>query len=146
MAKSKQHSAVGLDTSVVLRLLMGEPRAQADRAMRFLNELVSQGKQAIVSDLVVAETYFALHAHYEVPKKEAVRTLLEFLQSGLAHPEPEGCSVNALRTSAGSSQRLGFVDRLIHAQYMKSAGGLASFEKSVGRLENATVLGAPTPS
>ncbi len=139
MAKSERPS-VGLDTSVVLRLLVGEPRAQADRAMRFLKKLVSEGKKAIISDLVIAEAYFALQAHYKVPKKEAVRTLLEFLQSGLAHPEPKGCSVGALEASAKSSQKLGFVDRLIHAQYIKKAGGLVSFEKAVGRLENAAVL------
>ena len=142
MAASRSPAAVGLDTSVVMRLLRGEPRAQAERALRFLDELLAEGRRATVSDLVVAETYFALYTHYEVPKKEAVRALAEFLRSDLAVPEPGGSALEALDAALASSQKPGLVDRLIHAQYMKTAGAFASFEKAARKLEGAVVLKA----
>ena len=133
---------MGLDTSVVLRLLTGEPPAQAKRALRFLDELLAQGGKAIVSDLTVAETYFALQAHYRVPKKETVRTLSDFLSSGLVAPEAGASALEALSAAATSSQKPGFVDRLIHAQYIKMAGGIVTFERAAGKLEGAVVLKA----
>ena len=142
VAASRSPVAVGLDTSVVVRLLRGEPRAQMERALRFLEGLFAEGRRATVSDLVVAETYFALHTHYGVPKTEAVRTLAEFLRSELVDPEPDGSAPEALDAALASSQKPGFVDRLIHAQYMRTAGGMASFEKASGKLEGAVVLKA----
>ncbi len=142
---SPRSAAVGLDTSVVVRLLTGKPPAQTRRAVRFLEELVAQGRTAIVSDLVVSEAYFALQAYYVVPKREALRTLSEFLRSDLVTPEPGGCALEALDAALASSQKPGFVDRLIHVQYMKTAGGFVSFEKAARKLEGALVLKACPP-
>ncbi len=142
MAGSESPDAVGLDTSVVVRVIAGEPRAQAARAMECLAGLATQGRPAIVSDLVVAEAYFALHSHYYVPKREAVRALSRFLGSGLVSPEPGASAPQALADALASATKPGFVDRLIHSQYMKTAGGLATFEKASGKLEGAVVLKA----
>ncbi len=46
---------LGLDTSVVLRLLLGQPEDQTSRAVAFLNGLSRCGHHAVISDLVVAE-------------------------------------------------------------------------------------------
>ena len=45
---------VGLDTTVFVRLLIGEPHDQFARAEAYLDELYLRGDEAIVSDLVVA--------------------------------------------------------------------------------------------
>ena len=110
--------------------------------MQFLSELLAEGRRAIVSDLVVAEAYFALHSHYDVPKKEAVRALSDFLGSGLVSPEPGGSAPQALADALTSATKPGFVDRLIHAQYAKTAGRLVSFERAAAKLEGAVVLKA----
>ena len=94
----------------------------------------------MVSDLVVAEAYFALHAHYEVPKREAVRVLRQFLESEFVLQETDGCAREALRAMEGSSAKPGFVDRLIHAQYLRKCGGMVTFEKAGAKLPRATVL------
>lgn len=52
---------IGLDTSVVVRLLIGEPVEQAAAARRLLDEQ-PRGSCAI-SDMVVGEAYFALRHH-----------------------------------------------------------------------------------
>ena len=57
---SKKQTCVGLDTSFVLRLLTGEPGKQTALAVKQLDQMRAEGKLAAVSDLVVAETYFAL--------------------------------------------------------------------------------------
>ena len=65
--------SAGLDTSVTLRLLTGVPTEQATAAREFV---AASPSPVVISDLVIAETYFALRHHYEVPHADAVRTLL----------------------------------------------------------------------
>ena len=67
---------VGLDTSVVLRLLVGEPATEARAARERVQAAHERGDSILVTDLVLAETYFALHHHYGVPKTEARARLL----------------------------------------------------------------------
>jgi predicted nucleic acid-binding protein len=82
---------------MVLRFLTAEPAHQADVALAFLKEMKVAGRRVVVSDLVVSEAYFALQAHYQVPKKAAVGVLLEFLQSGFVEQEAHGVAVEALK-------------------------------------------------
>src|SRR5690606_5431018 len=84
-AKMTKSLLVGLDTSVVLRLLTGEPENQSRTAVVALDEIVTRGGKAAVSDLVVSETYYALQYHYGVPKAEALETLKAFLLSDEIH-------------------------------------------------------------
>ena len=59
---------IGLDTSVVVRLLVGEPQNIARATRRRLERAVEAGERVLVSDLVIAEAYFALQHHYGIPK------------------------------------------------------------------------------
>ncbi len=70
----------GLDTSVVMRLLTGDPPDQAEVAATFVAESKAAGDRLLVTDLVVAEVYFALHSKYKVPKAEALQRLREFVE------------------------------------------------------------------
>ena len=131
---------VGLDTSVVLRLLTGEPELQARRALAELEALAHGGATPLVSDLVVSEVYFALQYHYGVPKAEALALLARFLEeSGV---EPMGASSAVLAIPNLATANPGFVDRLIHAEYTNSAGEVLTFEKAAGRLPGVRVLTA----
>lgn len=126
----------GLDTSVLLRLLVGAPPLQAQRALSFVEAEASEGRLCLVSDLVVSEAYFALQYHYKVPKDEAQRALLKLLESGLV--APTGQSALALREAESTSSKPGFVDRMIALQY--SPHQMATFEKAAARLPNARLL------
>ncbi len=134
---SQPSSMVGLDTSFVLRLLMGEPAAQAKRAVDRLDGLRNEGKRCAISDLVVTETYFALQYHYAVPKQLALDTLREFLES----PEivPLGETGVILQQSNLGKSKPGFVDRIIHAEYMREASLMLSFEKASGKLPGVSL-------
>ncbi len=129
---------VGLDTSVVLRLLTGEPELQARRALAELEALAKSGATPLVSDLVVSEVYFALQYHYRVPKDEALALLARFLDE--SNVKPMGAAVKVLAVPNLATAKPGFVDRLIHAEYTNSDGEMLTFEKAAGRLPGARVL------
>ena len=131
---------VGLDTSVVLRLLTGEPELQARRALAELDALAHSGAVPLVSDLVVSEVYFALQYHYGVPKGEALALLARFLgESGV---KPLGASGAVLAVPDLATANPGFVDRLIHAEYARSTGEVLTFERAAGRFPGVRVLTA----
>jgi predicted nucleic-acid-binding protein len=129
---------VGLDTSVVLRLLVAQPVDQARRAVAFLEDVARRGDQPVVSDLVIAETYFALQYHYDVPKTDALAALRRMLNDG--EIEAQGVAAEVLRQERLASAKPGFVDRLIHDAYIAGGGSMASFEKAAGKLDFVEVL------
>lgn len=131
---------IGLDTSVVLRLLVGEPEEQAETATEAILRTRQGGAQAMVSDLVVMEAYFALQAAYQVPKKAALSALARMFDSGDIQPEPGGCAPTILHECLKSTSKPGFVDRMIHAQYRRHGAGLATFEKASSKMQGVTVL------
>ena len=128
----------GLDTSVVLRLLLGQPPDQAARAVGFLNELSREGRRAMVSELVAAEVYFALQHHYGVTKQDALTGLRRLFADG--EIEPLGAVAEVLATDGLASAKPGFVDRLIHGAYAAAADEMVSFEKAAGKLKSVRVL------
>lgn len=129
---------VGLDTSVVLRLLIGEPEVQARCALDEVQRLTGRGDTLLMSDLVVSEVYFALQYHYGVPKAEALRLIGTFLaDSGI---KAQGAAATVLKVPNLASANPGFVDRLIHAEYMQSAKEMVTFEKAGARLMGVRVL------
>lgn len=130
---------VGLDTSVVVRLLAGEPRDLALAALRFLLERREAADRLQVSELVLAETYYALQHHYGVSKRDTLGALRDFL----ATPGIDGGGdvVEVLATPSLESAKPGFVDRIIHRHYLRSsAERMATFEKAAAKLPKVLVL------
>jgi len=123
---------VGLDTSVVLRLLVGKPESQLHKAIELLETLARQGEQPVVSDLVIAEAYFALQHHYGVPKSEALQALRRMFAEG--EIASSGAAADVLATTDLAKAKPGFVDRLIHREYTKGGGSMATFERSAQKL------------
>jgi predicted nucleic-acid-binding protein len=129
---------VGLDTSVVLRLLIGEPQPQAEAAWRAVVEIRVAGGEAVVSDLVVSEIYFALQHHYAVPKEQVLRQLKALFDSG--DLVAAGCAAQVLATPRLAAAKPGFVDRMIHAGYMGDLDQMLTFEKAARKLPRTRVL------
>lgn len=130
--------ACQLDTSVVLRLLMGEPESLAKRAADFLTERLAADSTVQVCDLVLAEAYFALQHYYGMPKAESLAALAMFTQhSGIAIT-PTAKAVLALPKLA--TAKPGFVDLLIHRAGQMEGRTLITFEKSAKKLAGTVVL------
>lgn len=129
---------IGLDSTVILRLLTGEPVKQFEKAEKFMEEQLTNGKKLFVSDLVIAESYFALHYHYKVPKDEAILQLDKLLSSGMIHPAPDSVCQKVMKESI--SHKAGLVDHIIYEQYCLFAEQIASFDKSMGKLPRTITL------
>lgn len=130
--------SAGLDTSVALRLLTNVPAEQAEAARDFV---ASSPSPVAISDLVVAETYFALRHHYDVPPAEALRALFALLSD----PRVRGTGVARAvlaDTAAQSSARSnpGLIDRLIHADYDREGLPVLTFDRPLARLPGAELL------
>lgn len=129
---------IGLDTSVVLRLLTGTPPDQAEVARALV---AGQDAPVAVSDLVIGEAYFALRHHYAVPHLTAVRALREFLDD--ARVTGTGVAESVLREAvARTASRAdpGLVDRLIHACYARDGFALVTFDRALSRLPGVRLL------
>jgi predicted nucleic acid-binding protein len=126
---------VGLDTSVVVRLLVGLPENEYRIARKRLDGAFLANDIVLISDIVLAEAYHALCYHYEIPEMEARRRLAAFVESGLVLLEPTG-GVRALRTASGA----GLMDRMIHERYRSLDAVTLTFDGKQGRLEGADRL------
>lgn len=128
--------AYGLDTSIVLRLLVGTPVDQAQRALEFVESCSAQGIRVVVSDLVIQETYHALCHHYQVPVKEAVECLLDFLTSEMIIGTGHALAVLQEYPWSGP----GFADRLIRRDILTHASTILTFDRKFSQLPNMKQL------
>ncbi len=123
---------IGLDTSVVLRLLIGEPESMAEAARRRLAQALNAGDRVVISDLVLLEAYHALQFHYEIPRKRGRDLIHAMFASGTVHPEhPE--SARAFLSASGA----GPADRLIHSRYVLLGARTLTFDAALARLPGA---------
>ena len=127
---------IAFDTTVVLRLLTGEPAAQARLARQRLERAHREGETVLVTDLVIAECYFALQHHYGVPKARARAALLAMVSSGTVTPSPRE-ALTVLEPAPGA----GLVDRLIHARHGTLGASTVTFDRKMGALVGAVRLG-----
>ena len=130
---------VGLDTSVLVRLLAGDPRELALAALSFVLARQEAGDRLRVSELVVAETYHAMQYHYGVSKRDALAELRQFLET--PGVEGAGSLAELLATPGLESAKPGFIDRVIHDNYLRAgAQQVVSFEKACAKLPKVRVL------
>ena len=126
----------GLDTSVVVRLLVGAPADQATLARQTI-ERATRGSVA-VSDLVIGESYFALRHHYDVPHRRAISAL-----AALVSDPRIRCTGTAAQVLASMPDRetgAGLMDRLIHGGYESDGITLLTFDRAAARLHSARLL------
>lgn len=130
---------VGLDTSVVVRLLTGEPSAQAARARAQLEtSTASGGGPLLVSDMVMGEAYFALLHHYAVPESKVVAALLALLSD--PRILTTGVAREALAEVHKGNARPGLMDRLIAGHYAQQGADTLTFDRDASRLPGVRLL------
>ena len=118
-ATSRMTPRFGIDTSVLVRLVAGEPQAEFERCVEMLRSLIEDdGAEIVVSNQVIGEAYVAVQHHYGVSKTDARTGLLDVLRSGMVAPLNGRAVLAALEAREGA----GLLDRLIAEEY--SRGGL----------------------
>lgn len=121
----------GIDTSVLVRLLMGEPAAAFRRCLDVLASLANdQAAEIYASNQVIGEAYVAVQHHYGVPKADARAGLLDILRSGLVAPLNGQDVLDALRASGGP----GVMDRLIVDEYIRVGVDILTLDRKMAAL------------
>jgi predicted nucleic-acid-binding protein len=127
-----------LDTSVAMRLLVGAPESQYQRALLFVEEQRSANRAVHVSDQVLAEAYFALQSFYKIPKADALEILLQFTRGSGVVATP--LAMEVLGRPKLATAKPGFVDLLIHGESQARGHSLVTFEKAAKKLPSTVVL------
>lgn len=106
----------GIDTSILVRLLTGDPEEGYGSVVSALTALIDDGAEVFASNQVIGEAYIALQHHYGVSKTDARHALATVLTSGLVTPMNGAGVIAAIETNAGC----GLLDRLIADDYRRA--------------------------
>jgi predicted nucleic acid-binding protein len=108
----------GIDTSILVRLVTGDPEEGFEECVRKLTAMVERDHADVfASNQVIGETYIALQHHYGVSKADARASLVSVLTSGLVAPLNGAGVLDEMEARGGC----GLLDRLIANDY-RSAG------------------------
>ena len=121
----------GIDTSVLVRLLSGDPAADYERCVNSLSALIEDGgAEVFASNQVIGEAYVAVQHHYGVSKADARAGLAEVLRSGLVSPLNGRAIFEALEASGGP----GLLDRLIADDYSRAGLEVLTLDRKMASL------------
>ena len=127
----------GIDSSVLVRLLTGEPAADFDYRVSRLTQLVrDHGAEVFASNQVIGEAYIAVQHHQGVSKADPRAGLVDVLRSGLVAPL-NGRSVFAALEASDSA---GLFDRLIANDYDGAGLQVLTLDRNMAGLSNARRL------
>jgi predicted nucleic acid-binding protein len=127
----------GIDTSILVRLVTGDPEREFDECVRRLSVLVErQDAEVLASNQVIGETYVALQHHYGVAKADARAALASVLKSGLVAPLNGAGVLAALEARTGC----GLLDRLIADDYLRAGLVTLTLDRKMAGLQQARRL------
>jgi len=133
---------LGLDTSVIVRFLTGEPEDLAEVARDRIGDALQNGDELVIADMAVAESYYVLHKIYNIPKKAAIAALLDLFRQPGFRSETNGVARKVLEETASShAQSPGLVDRMLHAGYQRECNRMLTFDKALAKLDGVESLG-----
>ena len=130
---------VGIDTSVLIRLVTAEPTELHAYCMARLNELKREGVRVVASNQVIGETYISTHRHYGGALEKIRADLIEVLTGGLVEPQNGPTVLDVLAASGGA----GLFDRLIADGYTQSGIDTLTLDRAMSRLDQARLLDPP---
>ena len=127
----------GIDTSILVRLLVGEPAADFEDCVRTLSALIEDdGAEVFASNQVIGEAYVAVQHHYGVTRADARTGLLDVLRSGLVAPLNGRAVLEAIEAANGA----GLFDRLIADEYARAGMEVLTLDRRMAALPGARRL------
>ena len=128
---------LGIDTSVLVRLVTEDSEAEFEYCVEKLRTLVDKrGDEIFVSNQVIGEAYVAVQQHYGVAKTEARSALADILQSGLVSPINGASVIAALEAKGGA----GLLDRLIADDYTQAGLQVLTLDRKMAGLRDVKRL------
>ena len=109
-------SRIGIDTSVLVRLVTGQPPDAYAYCVERLSALVEGGAEVLASNQVIAGAYVTVRHHYGAAREDARAAIRDVLLSGLVAPLGGRAVACALRAPGGP----GLFDRLIADDYTRA--------------------------
>lgn len=130
-------ASYGIDTSILVRLVTGDPQEGFERCVRALTKLV-EGADAVLhaSNQVIGEAYVAIQHHYGISKGDARAGLASVMNSGLVKPLNGAAIFVALQATTGC----GLVDRLIADEYRRAGLVTLTLDRKMAGLPDARLL------
>ncbi len=130
-------ASYGIDTSILVRLVTGDPEDGFNRCVASLARLIErEDAEVFASNQVIGEAYVALQHHYGATKPEARSGLESVLQSGLVAPLNGHAVLDALAQGSGA----GFFDRLIADDYERPGLITLTLDRKMAALSEARLL------
>jgi len=126
----------GIDTSILVRLLTGDPEEGFNSVVRALTALIDDGAEVFASNQVIGEAYIALQHHYGVSRANARFALATVLTSGLVKPQNGSGVIAAIQTITGCS----LLDRLIADDYRHAELVTLTLDRKMAALPDARRL------
>lgn len=124
---------LGIDTNVLVRLLVADDAAQTRRARLLVENCVARHEAVLVSLPVIVEVEWVLRSRYELTKAELVATFRALLSAAEFTFEHESAIEEALHFWQDAPT--GFVDCLIAAHHRRlGCSGTATFDSKALRL------------
>ena len=128
-------SHYGIDTSIFVRLLTGDPEKDYEKTVARFEERLTEEPAAefFVSNQVIGEAYIALQHHYGVSKTEARTAMLSVFSSGICNPLNGLDILTILKTKTGC----GLLDRLITQEYQARNLTTLTNDRKMANLDGA---------
>ncbi len=127
---------IGIDTSVLIRLVTGQPPDLFTLCVERLSALCAADTEILASNQVIGETYVTLQRHYGVSKEDARAELHTTLTSGLVAPLNGRAVLDALAASGGP----GLFDRLIANDYARAGLDTLTLDRRMASLPHARLV------
>lgn len=131
---------IGLDTNILVRLLVGDDATQAKAANAFLAEHCTASQPGFISSIVVAEIVWVLERKYKTPKKQiadAMEALLQRADLQIQHIAATRQALEYYRKGHGFADTLiGLINKEAGADYT------LTFDKAAAKLPGFKLLNA----
>ena len=128
---------LGIDTSILVRLLVAEPEEEFRQCVTGLRDLVeNRDVEILASNQVIGEAYIAVQHHYGVSKRDARAALSQVLRSGIVAPLCGKAVLEALADEGGP----GLFDRLITLGYADAGMEVLTQDRKMASLPGASLL------
>lgn len=127
---------LGIDTNVLVRLLIVDDRVQTRRARMLVQRALARSQTVWVSLLVLLETEWVLRSRYGLDKAATLDALVSILEAGELSFEDEPAIEEALHNWRNSP--CGFSDCLIVAHNRRlGCDATRTFDRQAARLPGA---------
>lgn len=130
---------IGLDTNVVVRLLLADDHAQTQRVVKFLKSAQARGTKVVLTLEVIQEVEWVLRSSAKKSKLEFLGLAKRLLESRDIHIENEAVLEQALRTYEKSTADFSECLFLAHYQQL-GCETMLTFDAKAARMAGVELI------